>query len=306
MRILRRLPEAFSSYDAPKRPIVAWRGQGSMTETERKTVFADRGATLPPPPPGVRYVRVPWWKIVIADDDVRRWVDDVFHWPMIILALAILPLFLIEFLKPPTGWLQWAVDIGFAIIWLAFLVEFVIKVSIAESRFQYCRRNWIDIVIILLPALRVFRIARLARTTRLFRLRGVGMKFGRHVFTLLLGMETTERMLERFGVRPHDERKDPRQMTRYELMDEVKKRRREADAWEAWYAAIDEHLAVVGAGPLPAPPEPPGTPARPAEAAAAGTPDEDDGGEADASSEDVEEMRPSSVSAGADSAADPA
>jgi hypothetical protein len=276
-------------------------GWKTMPQVERKTVFVDRDATLPPPRPGVRYVRVPPRRIVIADDELRRRIDDVFHWPMIILALAILPLFLIEFIEQPTGWLQWAVDIGFAVIWLAFLVEFIIKVSIAESRFQYCRRNWIDIVIILLPALRIFRIARLARTSRLFRLRGVGLKFGRHVLTVLLGMETTERMLDRFGVHLRHERKDPRQMTRYELIDEVKKRRSEADAWEAWYAAIDEHLAVVGAEPLPAPPEP-------VDLQEAAEPDGTADGEGiePPAEPEGDGMAPSSLSSRADSAADPA
>ena len=276
-----------------------------MPQGEGKTVFVDREASLPPPPPGVRYVRVPRGKLVIADDDVRQRVDEVFHWPMIILALAILPLFLIEFIQQPTGWLRWAVDIGFAIIWLAFLVEFVIKVSIAESRFQYCRRNWIDIVIIFLPALRIFRIARLARTSRLFRLRGVGMKFGRHVFTVILGLETTERLLERVGVRLHDDRKDPRRMTRYELIDEVKQRRKEVDAWEAWHEALQEHTAVAGGRPLPPPPEPP-RPAEFREADVIAEATDDGAGEAAEPDGESDQLRRSSVSAGMDPAADPA
>lgn len=261
-----------------------------MSQAEHKPILLPRDTTLPPPRPGVRHVRVPMWRIVIADDEVRRRVDDVFHWPMIILALAILPLFLIEFIQQPTGWLQWAVDIGFAVIWLAFLVEFAIKICIAESRFEYCRRNWIDIVIILLPVLRVFRIARLARTSRVFRLRGVGMKFGRHVFTLVLGMETTERMLDRFGVHLAAQREDPRRMTRYELMDEVKKRRREVDAWEAWYEAHQEHTAVCGGEPLPEPPEPAKPPEPPAMAAETG--------------DEADEAGPSPLPARAESAAE--
>ena len=67
---------------------------------------------LPPPPPGVRYVRVPIVGIVIATDHRRRRVDRFFHWPMIVLALAILPLLLIEFIKQPDGALRVAVQIG--------------------------------------------------------------------------------------------------------------------------------------------------------------------------------------------------
>jgi len=222
-----------------------------MSQAERKPFLVPRGTTLPPPLPGVRHVRVPLWGIVIADDRLRQRVDDRFHWPMIVLALAILPLFLIEFIDKPTGWFQLAVDVGFAIIWLAFVMEFAIKIAIAESRFEYCRRNWIDIVVILLPFLRVFRVARLARTSRVFRLRGVGMKFGRHVLTVVLGLQATERMLQRFGVQMGDRRKDPRRMTRYELMDEVKKLRRQVRSWEAWHEAQKQFLAEHGGEPLP-------------------------------------------------------
>ena len=224
-----------------------------MPGKSRKTVIVPHGTDLPPPRPGVRHVKVPLLGIVIADDELRDRIEHRFHWPMILLALAILPLFAIEFVQKPTGWLRWGVDLGFAVIWLAFLVEFVIKVAIAESRFEYCKRNWIDIVIILLPVLRVFRIARLARTSRVFRLRGVGMKFARYALTIILGLSATERFLERVGVKLGRQRKDPLKMTRYQLIDELKKLRKTVDAWEQWYEAQEEYAAKHGGPDFHAP-----------------------------------------------------
>ncbi|MCK4871349.1 MAG: ion transporter [Phycisphaerales bacterium] len=217
-----------------------------------QSVIVPRGTVLPPPPPGVRYVTVPGLGIVIANDRLRARVDRYFHWPMIVLAILILPLLVVDFTylhehadtTPVVTW--WAVRISEAAIWLAFLVEFVIKEMIAESRFEYARRNWIDIVIIVLPLLRPLRVARLARTSRVFRLRGVGMKVARYVLALILGLKATDKLLSRFGVHRSTERKDPAKMTRYQLMDEVRHRRKQVDAWEAWHAIQVRYLQSRG------------------------------------------------------------
>lgn len=212
---------------------------------------------LPPAPPGVRYVRVPMLGIVVATDRRRRRVDRFFHWPMIVLALAILPLLLIEFVKQPEGALRVAVQIGFAIIWLAFVVEFFVKVAIAESRPEYMRRNWLDIVIIVVPLLRPLRAARVVRTARVFKLRGVAMKFVRSIFTVVVGLEATERLLHRIGLKPRKMRTDPERMTRHQLETEVRRLRRLSDRWEDWWEAHETHVAEHG-GPcviLPKPEE---------------------------------------------------
>lgn len=203
---------------------------------------------LPPPRPGVRYVQVRMLGIVIADDRLRHRVHRFFHWPMIVLALAVLPLLAIEiFFKPEHGtWLWWLWLCGLVIIWIAFTVEFVIKVAIAESRVEYCRRNWLDIIIILIPVLRPLRVASVAKTTRVFTLRGVGMKFARYVFTILLGLEATDRMLRRFGLKADDGRKPLEKMTRHQLICELKQLRRLTDEWERWWAAHASFLQEQG------------------------------------------------------------
>jgi hypothetical protein len=207
---------------------------------------------LPPAPPGVRYVPVPLIGIVVATDARRDRVDRFFHWPMIVLALAILPLLVIELVQQPDGWLKRVLQVGFVVIWLAFLIEFVIKIAIAESRFEYVRRNWLDVVIILVPVIRPLRATRAVRTARIFKLRGVGMKLLRYVLSFVVGLEATERALERMGFRNRD-RTDPRQMTRHELMDEVRRLRRRVDRWEEWHEAHEEHVAEYGGACLPRP-----------------------------------------------------
>ncbi|MHC4948420.1 MAG: hypothetical protein ACYTG1_09185 [Planctomycetota bacterium] len=225
-------------------------------EQPQRSVVVPRGMVLPPPPPGVRHVRVYRVGTVVADDDLRIRIDRFFHWPMIVLALLILPLLALEFWHPPPrlSFFWWVSTGGLAVIWLAFLVEFVIKIAIAECRLEYVKRNWLDVVILLLPALRPLRAGYIVRTSRVFTLRGVGMKFARYFFTFLIGMEASERLMERFGIRHSEGRKDPRQMTRHQLVDEVKALRRLNDEWEAWHEAHERHVERHGrCTPMPAP-----------------------------------------------------
>jgi len=125
---------------------------------------------------------------------LRRRVGKTFSMPMIVIALLVLPLLAIEF-----GWQQlvadsWLVAFGLrtgtTIIWLAFTIEFIVMVSIARKKIQYCTKHWLDLVIICLPlvsflrALRLGQLMRLqyvARATRVYRLRGLSQKAFRAV-----------------------------------------------------------------------------------------------------------------------------
>ncbi len=208
---------------------------------------------LPPPRPGVRHVKLKRLGILVADDELRRRVDRLFHRPMIILALLVLPVLAIEllYLNPEQfkshDLAAWICRIVLALIWLAFLTEFVLKIMIAECRIEYIRRNWLDVIIILLPALRPLRVAAVARTSRVFTLRGVGVKFFRYAISAAIGLEATERILKKVGIKPRPSgQKPPEQMTRYQLMDEIKRLRKCRDQWEQWHTAEQEYLSQMG------------------------------------------------------------
>jgi hypothetical protein len=212
-----------------------------------------QGSELPPPPPGCRYVPVKFLGIVVADDDLRKRIDRYFHAPLIVLALLVLPLLVLDYIYireseqvtssgATGGWMWWLVIGGLTLIWIAFTAEFIIKIAIAESRWEYLRRNWLDLIIIVIPVLRPLRVAAVARTTQAFRLRGVGFKLARYIFTLVIGMEATNRMLQRVGLKPLKTRKKPEEMTRHELTMEVRRMRRLTDDWEVWYARQQQYL----------------------------------------------------------------
>lgn len=230
------------------------------------------GTDLPPPPPGTRHVRAPGLGVIIADDDVRERVERTFHWPMILLAIAVLPLLALEVQGELPKHLALWVDVGFGVIWVAFLVEFVVKIAVAESRLEYVKRNWLDLVVILLPVLRVLRISALGRSVRLLRLRGVAFKAARSAMTLFVTFSVADRLLRRLGVErdARPDRPPPASMTRYALIDEVAALRARNDRWAAWYEQHRAYLEARGVltYALPDEDEAHGAPAGTAETAA--------------------------------------
>ena len=239
----------------------------SQTQSPAPSIWApcsDQGAirpagvVLPPPPPGCRYVRVTGLGVVIADDSLRRRVDRFFHVPMIILALLVLPLLLLDYVYiretgsagATRGWLWWLVIGGLTLIWIAFTLEFIVKIAVAEHRWEYLRRNWLDLIIIVIPLLRPLRVAALARTSRAFRLRGVGFKLARYIFTLFIGMEATNRMMQRMGIRRGPPREKPEEMTRHELISEVQRLRRLSDEWTRWHTQQQTYLSGLHHVPM--------------------------------------------------------
>ena len=54
-------------------------------------------------------------------------------------------------------------------IWAVFILEFLLRLVIAPQKLRFFRRNWLTIIALIVPALRVFRIFRVLRLLRLAR-----------------------------------------------------------------------------------------------------------------------------------------
>jgi voltage-gated potassium channel len=131
---------------------------------------------------------------VVVDRQLELQVARTFSLPMVLLALAMVPLLAVEFF-----WRSWVenspaiaaiVHYGTAVIWAAFTVEFIVMIAIVRKRLKYCREHWIDIVIILAPVLafarllrlsRLLRVHTLLRTMRVYRVRGLANRAYRAV-----------------------------------------------------------------------------------------------------------------------------
>ena len=82
------------------------------------------------------------------------YLEEQLEIPMFLLALVWLYLFIAEFVKGLSS-LQ---EILIYIIWGLFIFEFLLKVILAPRKWRYIKDNWITVVALLIPALRVLRI----------------------------------------------------------------------------------------------------------------------------------------------------
>jgi hypothetical protein len=144
------------------------------------------------------------WRTI--NKSLVRELDDFFSWPMIVLALLVLPLIGAEFLWADKieadHRLRMAFQTATAMIWAAFVVEFVVMFSVTENKLRYAIRHWLDLVVICLPLIAFLRALRLAqllrlnqvsRTVRLYRMRGVLIRTWRAI----VAMDVLERIFVR-------------------------------------------------------------------------------------------------------------
>lgn len=106
--------------------------------------------------------------------------------PMLLATMLIIPVLIVDFGFPTavegSRPLQTALAVLMTLIWFSFALEFVVMVSLAPKKLNYCKRHWINIVIILLPliaflrSLQLFRflgMAQAGKLAKVYRLRGL-------------------------------------------------------------------------------------------------------------------------------------
>jgi voltage-gated potassium channel len=127
-------------------------------------------------------------------------LEKAFGRPMLLFAFLILPLLLVEYMRADvvkeSPALALGLDVGIALVWIAFATEFVFKASAHPKPLRFARERWLDAAIVLLPMLefvltrwvdaaplaRLLKAGRalspeqLARMQRLYRLQGLFTK----------------------------------------------------------------------------------------------------------------------------------
>jgi voltage-gated potassium channel len=97
--------------------------------------------------------------------DALQQLDDWLETPMVVLGFVWLALLVTELVRGLGPVLEAA---GTA-IWVLFLLDFGVKLTLAPDKGRYVRRNWLTAVSLLAPAVRVLRVTRLLRASRLAR-----------------------------------------------------------------------------------------------------------------------------------------
>jgi hypothetical protein len=170
---------------------------------------------LPPlrmgmPDPFTGRLWIPGWGWCDRGQALEDRLDRVFHKPMLVFALLILPVLALEFFRADevraSPALALAVHVAVSVIWVAFATEFVIKVSAVRRPFVYSKERWLDLAIVVLPMLEfaltaladaapIARLLRLtqaaapeqiARMGQVYRLRGLLIKGWRAALVLKL------------------------------------------------------------------------------------------------------------------------
>lgn len=94
-----------------------------------------------------------------------RQVESFLEWPMVILGFVWLVLLVVELVYGDSALLQ---NFGIA-IWGIFIVDFIIKFSLAPMKGRFLKSNVLIMISLAVPAFRVFRIFRILRVLRISR-----------------------------------------------------------------------------------------------------------------------------------------
>ncbi len=138
------------------------------------------------------------WRRV--DRPLQQRLEKAFNLPMILVALAVLPLVALDHQAQARGaardWPMMAfLWVGESLIWFAFAFEFLVMFSVAPKKVRYCREHWLDLIIIMVPMIgflrlfrvaRVLRLSRIARAARAYRLRSAGQRMFRSALLINL------------------------------------------------------------------------------------------------------------------------
>src|SRR5688572_7157498 len=90
--------------------------------------------------------------------------------PLFVLAVAMIPLLVVPLLVELDGAVEGTVVVAQWLIWAAFAFEYVVRLALTPARWRFIRREWPDLLIIVLPFLRPLRVVRSARALRVLRL----------------------------------------------------------------------------------------------------------------------------------------
>ena len=131
-----------------------------------------------------------------ATDPDERWsaleqLDEWLRTPMLVLSFVWLVLVVIELVWGGSR----ATDILGLVIWGVFVAEFALRLTLAPAKLPFLRNNWVTVLALLAPALRMIRVLRVFRAARALR----GLRLVRIVGTANRGMNALRAGLRRRG-----------------------------------------------------------------------------------------------------------
>lgn len=111
--------------------------------------------------------------------------------PMAVLGAAWLALMVIDLVRGLGSTGTTLVNL----IWVIFILDFLLRFALAPRKLVYLRRNWLTVIALTLPALRIFRFARAFRSLAQLR----GLRLVRILGSLNRGMKALGKTMRRRG-----------------------------------------------------------------------------------------------------------
>ena len=135
-----------------------------------------------------------------GEERIQRWVtlaglEAWLETPMLVLGIVWLVLLVVDL----TGGLSPLLTTLSTIIWVIFILEFLLRLALAPEKVRYLRQNWLSVISLLVPALRVLRFARVVRLMRVARA-ARGVRLVRVVGSVNRGMRALGRTMGRRGL----------------------------------------------------------------------------------------------------------
>jgi voltage-gated potassium channel len=148
-------------------------------------------------------------------EDGDRWADELLdRLTPVMSALSIVFLLIVigESMADENTTLSLALTVAGWLIWLVFAAEFVARMVLAPDTGAFLKRNWWQVLFLILPFLRIFRLVRVMRVVRTGRVLSSGIRSSRSASRMLgsrvgwLGMVSaitvlgSSQLLYEFGV----------------------------------------------------------------------------------------------------------
>jgi len=92
-------------------------------------------------------------------EDLLHHLEKILRGPMIVLGFVWIVLIVIEFLEG----LSHGLKLVTTAIWIVFILDFVLRFSLAPKKKQFLKQNWLTSLALVVPALRIFQFVGILR-----------------------------------------------------------------------------------------------------------------------------------------------
>ncbi len=127
-------------------------------------------------------------------EEVLEQLEDWLERPLIVLGFVWLALLVVEL----TGALPAWAEIVATAIWVVFILDFLLRLTLAPEKGVYLRRSWLTAISLVVPALRIFRVFRAVRVLRAARA-ARGLRLVKVVGSVNRGMRALGATMRRRG-----------------------------------------------------------------------------------------------------------